>query len=98
MKKHVKNFLKFYNLIEADRLMCWNCGEKEAVDHHHIVFASQGGSDEADNIIPLCRGVNCHNTAHSGLKEQEDRFKQIVALKMKEMQDNGYLAETFNPC
>ena len=31
---------------------------------HHIIFRSQGGSDEADNLITLCH--SCHKALHDG--------------------------------
>lgn len=94
MKIYKKNFLKFYKLTTQDRLMCWNCGEKESVDLHHIIFNHKDKSDEVHNLIPLCRGENCHNNSHSGLREQADKFLQIVQQKMKEMTKLGYLTET----
>ena len=29
---------------------------------HHIVFTSAGGSDDKENIVPLCSG--CHQSVH----------------------------------
>ena len=37
---------------------CEYCGKK-AIDPHHIVYRSKGGSNEADNLIALCR--ECHD-------------------------------------
>ena len=54
MKKHVKNYLKAHRLCEADEIFCEQCGAL-ACDIHHIIFKSQGGSDNADNLIALCR-------------------------------------------
>jgi hypothetical protein len=54
MQKHTKNYLKRLNLTEADEIFCAQCGVL-AVDLHHIQFKSQGGSDNPDNIIALCR-------------------------------------------
>ncbi len=41
---------------------------------HHIVERSNGGSDEAYNLIVLCR--NCHGEAHTGLLNLEERKQQ----------------------
>ena len=42
---------------------CAICQHRHAVQLHHIVHRSQGGSDELENAIPLC--PNCHNEVHS---------------------------------
>ena len=52
---------------EATRLKIWErcggrceyCGKK-AIDPHHIIYRSQGGSNEEKNLIALCR--LCHNS------------------------------------
>jgi 5-methylcytosine-specific restriction endonuclease McrA len=61
MQKHIKNFYKHYNLAPDDWIECQVCGGT-AVDIHHIVYKSHGGSDDVSNLIALCR--NCHNKAH----------------------------------
>lgn len=49
------------NVFERDRFRCRGCA-KPAEDIHHIVFRSQGGSDDLVNLVALCR--NCHDQAH----------------------------------
>ena len=61
MKPHVKNYLKAHGYGEQDFIPCEECG-RQAVDIHHKIFRSQGGTDEADNLIALCR--DCHDMAH----------------------------------
>jgi len=41
--------------------VCAICGA-EAVDRHHIIYRSRGGTDEDENLIDLCR--SCHDTVH----------------------------------
>lgn len=43
---------------------CVACGEKEAgaLEHHHLVPRSAGGSDDETNLITLCHF--CHGKAH----------------------------------
>ena len=65
--------MKHYNVAPDDILLCSVCG-KMAVDIHHIVKRSQGGSDEVDNLIPLCR--SCHDKAH---------FKQEPYLTIEQL-------------
>lgn len=40
------------------------CREILAIDMHHILEVSEGGSDEPTNLIPLCPG--CHAHYHRG--------------------------------
>lgn len=61
MKRHVKNYLKAEGYGIQDIILCEKCGSV-AVDIHHIKYKSQGGTDDRDNLIALCR--DCHNEAH----------------------------------
>ena len=62
--KHVKNYHNAKGLYLGDFIACELCGIK-AVDIHHKKLKSQGGTDEADNLIAVCRP--CHSELH-GLK------------------------------
>ena len=44
-------------------MICEICG-KVATDKHHIIFKSQGGTNNKNNIAYLCR--NCHYIIHHG--------------------------------
>lgn len=68
MQRHVKNYLAHYGYGVHDVILCQSCGAV-AVDIHHIIYRSRGGSDEADNLIALCR--KCHEKAHRGLLSVE---------------------------
>jgi len=61
MKKHVKNYLKYHNLIKDCWIACEQCGGT-AVDIHHKMKRSQQGSDDPSNLIGLCRA--CHEKYH----------------------------------
>lgn len=63
VKKHVKNYLDARKLTVADVILCEVCSSV-AVDIHHIKYKGQGGSDEHENLIALCRC--CHDKAHAG--------------------------------
>ena len=39
-----------------------NCNTTSPLDIHHIVYQENGGLDEDDNLICLCR--NCHGRVH----------------------------------
>jgi len=55
--------MKYFGYGIDDIILCEICGRK-AVDIHHIIFRSQGGTDEIGNLIGLCR--DHHEKAHSG--------------------------------
>ena len=54
-------------VLNRDGYTCQCCNGKHK-DHklevHHIIYRSQGGSDEEDNLITLCH--TCHKALHSG--------------------------------
>ena len=52
-------------ILARDKYTCQNCNAKKGVfEVHHLVFKSQGGSDEPENLITLCR--KCHKDYHDG--------------------------------
>ena len=48
-------------VFERDRFRCRGCA-KQAEEVHHIIFRSQGGTDEMSNLVAICR--DCHDMAH----------------------------------
>lgn len=53
--------------LDRDNHTCQYCKGKHKdpkIEAHHIVFRSQGGSDEPDNLIALCH--TCHWELHQG--------------------------------
>jgi 5-methylcytosine-specific restriction endonuclease McrA len=64
MKHHVVNYHEANNIDFGEWIECEVCGET-AVDIHHKKLKSQGGTDDADNLIAVCR--TCHNQLH-GIK------------------------------
>ena len=54
-------------VLTRDKYACQNCKGKtkdSKLEVHHIVFRSNGGSDEYDNLITLCK--TCHDKLHQG--------------------------------
>ena len=54
-------------ILNRDGYTCQYCKGKHKdnkLEVHHIVFRSQGGSDEESNLITLCH--TCHSNLHSG--------------------------------
>lgn len=77
MTRYIEKFKKHYNLGDQDIVYCKVCG-KIANDIHHIQFRSQGGKDEIENLIALCR--NCHDKAHYKTKPflTKDNLKEYA--------------------
>lgn len=52
-------------VLHRDNYTCQICGKKNIrLEVHHIIFRSQGGTDDENNLITLCG--DCHNGIHSG--------------------------------
>ena len=52
-------------VLNRDKYTCQHCKTKQGtLEVHHIIFRSNGGSDEPDNLITLCR--HCHKELHLG--------------------------------
>ncbi len=70
MQKYVKNYLDYHGLCIGDLILCEVCGKPTIIpdnmEIHHIIYRSQGGSDEPENLIALCAGEDdtCHSKAH----------------------------------
>lgn len=62
-----------------DFIPCENCGDR-ASDVHHLVFRSQGGTNEIENLMGLCR--ECHNEAHNSVSYNE-KLKIIHERRLK---------------
>jgi 5-methylcytosine-specific restriction endonuclease McrA len=88
MQKHTKNYCKFFNVGEQDKIPCEMMCGNIADDLHHINYRSHLGGDEVDNIIALCR--NCHNLAHNGsISKDKLRDKHNLKIKcLKSMQNH----------
>ena len=52
-------------VLNRDNYTCQCCGKKHTrLEVHHIVFRSQGGTDDENNLITLCK--ECHDAIHDG--------------------------------
>ncbi|ADD03831.1 uncharacterized protein Nmag_0239 [Natrialba magadii ATCC 43099] len=71
---------------ERDRCQCMNCYREEdevaALDTHHIVPRSHGGSHRLGNLITLCR--QCHNAAHGRTMAPRVRFYSLGQMDSDE--------------
>jgi 5-methylcytosine-specific restriction endonuclease McrA len=51
-------------MYRRDNWRCRHCNSSHNLTPHHIVFQSQGGTDDLDNLVTLC--IVCHNAVHDG--------------------------------
>ena len=71
-------YMTFFNISPDETVLCEVCNAV-AVDIHHIIFRSQGGKNNIDNLIALCR--NCHDISHGKVKDKTlavDQLKSII--------------------
>lgn len=69
-------------VLNRDGYKCQCCKGKHKdskLEVHHIIFRSQGGSDEADNLITLCH--TCHKALHDGKINPDFKGKKKGQLK-----------------
>ncbi len=74
-----------YDEVRArDHSRCRVCGTAQMVEVHHIQYRSQGGPDEAWNLISLCK--LCHMRAHG---TETPRLKRDLLHAMVEFGVSG---------
>ena len=87
-------------VLNRDGYTCQCCKGKRRdskLEVHHIIFRSQGGSDEEDNLITLCH--TCHWKLHNeGLKlnlkgRKKGQFKHATQMNSIRMQLLKYYPE-----
>lgn len=69
-------------VLNRDNYTCQCCKGKRKdskLEVHHIIFRSNGGSDEEDNLITLCH--TCHFKVHHGLQKLNLKGKVKGTLK-----------------
>ena len=69
-------------VLNRDNYTCQYCKGRHRdskLEVHHIVFRSQGGSDEESNLITLCH--TCHKDLHSGKIQPKLKGKAKGTLK-----------------
>lgn len=79
MEKHKRTYIESLGISRDDVVLCEVCGQRGA-DIHHIEYQSQGGKDEIENLIALCRG--CHKAEHDTASRKE-RYQSIVQRRTK---------------
>lgn len=69
-------------VLNRDGYKCQYCKGKHKdskLEVHHMIFRSKGGSDEAENLITLCR--TCHKALHDGKIKLNFKGKKKGQLK-----------------
>ena len=65
-------------ILNRDDETCQICGTRSNLHVHHIVFRSQGGTDDHDNLITLCEKDHRLHAHGIEAKKYQDLFKQII--------------------
>ena len=63
-------------VLHRDNYTCQCCGKKNTrLEVHHIIYRSQGGTDDENNLITLCE--ECHSKVHDGKLTIEQKPKKM---------------------
>ena len=63
-------------VLHRDNYTCQCCSKKHVrFEVHHIIFRSQGGTDDERNLITVCK--ECHDAIHSGELVLNKKPKQL---------------------
>ena len=67
-------------ILHRDNYTCQCCGKKNCrLEVHHIKFRSNGGTDDEENLITLCK--ECHDGVHVGTVVLNKKPKKSRGLK-----------------
>lgn len=91
-------------VLDRDGYTCQSCKGKskdKRLEVHHIVFRKDGGSDEQENLITLCKV--CHDSLHNGdivlkggkVKGQLKHATQMNSIRMQLLRLLPRAEETF---
>lgn len=91
-------------VLNRDKHTCQNCKGKskdKRLEVHHIIFRSNGGSDEQENLIALCK--TCHESLHNGdialsggkTKGQLKHATQMNSIRIQALRQVPEAEETF---
>lgn len=70
-----EKYYKAKGLDRCDVLFCAVCGAL-AVNLHHVIYKSHGGTDEPENLIPLC--FLHHSWHHDRNNPTTEQLKQLL--------------------
>ena len=67
-------------ILHRDNYTCQCCGKRNCrLEVHHIKFRSNGGTDDEENLITLCK--ECHDGVHAGTVVLNKKPKKSKNLK-----------------
>ena len=67
-------------ILNRDNYTCQCCGKKNCrLEVHHIKFRRNGGTDDEENLITLCK--ECHDGVHAGTVVLNKKHKKSRGLK-----------------
>ena len=67
-------------VLHRDNYTCQCCGKKNCrLEVHHIKFRSNGGTDDEENLITLCK--ECHDGIHAGTVALNKKPKKSKGLR-----------------
>lgn len=77
-------------VLWRDGYTCQQCKKKNGIlNVHHIVFRSNGGSDDESNLITLCE--DCHHKLHQGKIKLKKSISQGKRKTLKDATQMNYL-------
>jgi len=91
-------------VLDRDNHTCQYCkgkNKEKRIEVHHIVFRSNNGSDEQDNLLTLCK--TCHDNLHEGklvlkggkIKRQLKHATQMNSIRIQLLKRVTNAVETF---
>ena len=60
--------LRRERVLRRDGRRCFECGKAGRLEVHHVVHLSDGGTNDEENLVTLCR--DCHIRAHRPRESQ----------------------------
>lgn len=81
VRAEVKEFYKYICQF------CYNEFHPKQLQVHHILRRSDGGSNNHNNLLPLCGGINtnnCHCKVHKYNIQFNNKGKRILYIQSKE--------------
>ena len=94
-----------YGVLYRDNFTCQHCSKTGVkLDVHHIIPLRLNGSDNASNLITLCRP--CHGKEESKLRPKRKKGSKLIIdissqlhkeLKVKALQNNTTLKDMILP-
>ncbi len=80
---------EIYKMIADTQPWCQLCGSTNWLEIHHIVYRSEGGSNDERNLIRLCK--NCHIMVHSNKKKWQPFLLKNQSVKYGKVDKNDLI-------